>query len=467
MGTTASARGRVAAPDPPPVAIPSTPLVFVEIPMSEPAQSQPAWHQGFKANVDPNAIEAVTGDHLPVEQVEVPAPMEGDTPLPAELAEHVAILVIHDGAYIPPDFLVDGRGDRIPYSLFRPAYVRERDWGAALVAGRLAQALGLKSFTNVNIARVLMDFGRFPGRTDPSSNHMTRYAISHPFSQLLGGDQARAVLENYYDAISTALEPTLAGCRLFLAVHTYDREGNDGVLRPQCSVISRAMEGYGASGVPFRAFDPMFPVLMGEFTCDRVLRDRLSLTLEKAGLPTAHDYPYLLPEGSLEVRSQVWFFFDALHTAFVKRFPHTAGEEAYTRVWSLLMDTNLRSTETVGLRGYLHLFRRAPAGEEELYRACQRAYDHVRDFLDERDQSFLHEYRFSPARPSSLGVEIRKDLVFTFDERGNPVKPCLGTIDHVATTMATALETYFRVDRKERLPVQIDPLVPWNLADRP
>ena len=56
---------------------------------------------------------------------------------------------------------------------------------------------------------------------------------------------------------------------------------------------------------------------MAEFTVDQILRDRISLTLEK-GIPVAHNYPYLLPEGSIEVRHQVWRFFKWLQTHFEK-----------------------------------------------------------------------------------------------------------------------------------------------------
>ena len=44
------------------------------------------------------------------------------------------------------------------------AYYYERDWGASMVAGEIASFLGLPGHYSVNVARVLMDFGRFPGR---------------------------------------------------------------------------------------------------------------------------------------------------------------------------------------------------------------------------------------------------------------------------------------------------------------
>ena len=61
--------------------------------------------------------------------------------------------------------------------------------------------------------------------------------------------------------------------------------------------------------MPFGVFDPLDPDVLGESTCSRTLRDRISLNLKRAGFRVGHNHPYLLPEGCVEVRTQVWYFF--------------------------------------------------------------------------------------------------------------------------------------------------------------
>ena len=60
-------------------------------------------------------------------------------------------------------------------------------------------------------------------------------------------------------------------------------------------------------------------------------------------------------------------------------------------------------------------------------------------------------YRRSEDRPSSLGVEVRKDLVCTFDpETGRPRKPTpeqKDTARQIAEAMAGAISTFIETDR--------------------
>lgn len=382
-------------------------------------------------------------EYAPVEQAPTP------WPCPAEWRSQLMIDTVHDGDVIPPQFLLDAHGRPIQDEQFLRYYHMERDWGANLVAQHLAMALNLEGYHRVNIARVLMDYGRFPGMTRHGADHLGRFALNYPFSELLSYDQKRAVLEECYDVISAGMERAVRGKVIKIAIHTYDRCNSSGTVRPQISLVTRASSYQANSRMPFGVFDGLFPDVLGEFTCNRVLRDRISLTMEKAGLPVAHNYPYLLPEGSIEVRAQVWFFFDYLRRRFEALYPATREVLPYRMVWGLLMDTNLRDSESEVLRSYLHMFRRAPRGQEELFRQAADAYEAVCAFLASTD--IVEEYRHSLHRPSCMGIEVRKDLVWNFDARGRPLGPNLEGVTKVAQTLARAIYVYLTEDRPEEL----------------
>ena len=91
--------------------------------------------------------------------------------------------------------------------------------------------------------------------------------------------------------------------------------------------------------MPADIFDPIYPDVLADYTVDRVLVSRLSLNLEKEHIAVGNNYPYLLPEGAMEVRHQVWRFFDWLHKVHFD-FPDTRQDPAYTAVWRMLQDTN-------------------------------------------------------------------------------------------------------------------------------
>ncbi len=382
-------------------------------------------------------------------------PDAGSAALPKELRDAIVLDVIHDGDLIPEEFLVDASGAPIDESKFLSHYVAERDWGASLVADALARHLGLPGFYRVELARVVMDFGRFPGITPKDCDHLGRRAINYPFSDLLGYDQKRRILESYYDPISASLEPAVARAQVKIAIHTYDSHNRSGTLRPPLSVLTRCV-GYQNNGeMPLDVFDPLFPDLLGEFTSDRILRDRISLTLERAGISTAHNYPYLLPDGSVEVRSQVWNFFRLLRKTYEATFPETRKDAGHQRVWRMLLDTNLRSSDSEALRSYLHAFRRVIPQREPAFVAARQAYERIAAFLARDESRFAREYRYSPSRPSALGVEVRKDLIYRFDRRGYPTRPDPEGADQIARILARAIHTYFMHDRAERRAVQL------------
>ena len=391
-----------------------------------------------------------------------------DFDYPEHYRTRMLIDVPHDGAWIPDEFLVDGQGEPIHADTLRSHYVHERDWGASLVAERLAGRLELDGYVAVGVARVLLDFGRFPGITTRTADHLQRFAINYPFSELLSFRQKRRVLEAYYDRISRSLEDHLDGKLLKIAIHTYDRYNKSGTERPAVSLMTRAIGYQTESELPWGIFDPLYPDVLAEDTCDRILRDRISLTLEKTNVPVAHNYPYCLPEGSLEVRHQVWAFFRFVQRSFEQSHPGTAGHEDYLPVWEMLLDTNLRSSDSAALRSYIHMYRRAPAGQKRRFHRAEAAYEHIGAYVADRRQELLHEYRFSPERPSSIAIEVRKDIVYELDALGHPVRARRDLIGEVADAIALAVAQYLRSDRVHGgLPVEaLERRAPWYLPPR-
>ena len=63
----------------------------------------------------------------------------------------------------------------------------------------------------------------------------------------------------------------------------------------------------------------------------------------------------------------------------------------------------------------------------------------------------MTDFRRNPERPSSLGIEIRKDLICTFDpETGFPERPNaeqVATVRRIAKAIAEAIAIYIDTDR--------------------
>lgn len=367
--------------------------------------------------------------------------------LPTDIAERVMIDVIHDGAWIPDELLLDQDGERIPDEAFIHNYWIERDWGAAAIADGVCRQLGVPGFHNVELARVVMDFGRFPGLTHEDAGHLDRFALNYPFSELLSFVQKRRVLEQYYDVISEHFEAAVRSSVTKIAIHTYDKYNDSGTLRPEISVLTRATSYQAESEMPFGVFDPLYPDVLSEYTADRILRDRISLTFEKSGYPVAHNYPYTLPDGSIEVRAQVWNFFRYLRRRFEEHDPLSRAKHGFSLVWNMLLDTNLRRSDSEALRSYLFMFRRVAPEREADFAAAQLAYEQVASFLAANEDDLVTDYRKSTERLSTLGVEVRKDLVFDFDRHGVPIGPRAGAADEIATILARAIQMYYERDR--------------------
>ena len=366
---------------------------------------------------------------------------EGDPP--SILREQVLLHVPHDGDMVPREYL-QGANREVSVDDFARDYVAERDWGASAVAERLAARMGLGGFWRVRVARVLMDYARFPGETRSDRGHLHRFALNYPFSAWLPRKKKRQVLETLYDRCSDVMEPAVVGKTVVIGIHTYDSHNESGTLRPDVSLITRP-HGYQAeSRMPIGVFDSLYPDLLGEYTADRILNDRISLTLEKARIRVAHNYPYLLPEGSIEVRAQVFLFFHFVRQAFTREYPESATDSSYVLVWQMLCDTNLRSVESESLRSHLHMYRQAPRGRRGIFKAAVQAYEQVAKFV--HGSGVIDAYRFSANRPSSLALEVRKDLAWRFDDAGWPAGPVEGDVDRIAERIAAALVTYYEED---------------------
>ncbi|NVB39192.1 N-formylglutamate amidohydrolase [Pseudenhygromyxa sp. WMMC2535] len=386
----------------------------------------------------------------PLVHVDV-APSE-DAQLPEPVRDRVVVYAVHDGQAIPPRFRVREDGSPIvdPEELDRE-FVRMRDWGANIVAEELAAALGISSYASCRVARVLLDFNRFPGST-PLDNEdaLEAMAIAPVFGRALDHRQKTDLLESCYDPISAAIETLVADSLIGISVHTYDEAHRSNNKRAHVSIINLALSYQRHARLPFGVFDPMYPDHLAESTCSRILRDRMSLNLERSGFRVTHNHPYALPDGSIEMRAQVWHFFRYLRRRFEAEHPEIVGHPAYERVFTMLSDTNLRMADAEELRSFLHRFRRAHNARRGDLLAALGAYEHIAAYV--RDSSVVQDYRRSPERPSSVGIEVRKDLVCSFDpETGmpQPTSPEQREVARqIAQCIASSIRTYFATDRQ-------------------
>jgi hypothetical protein len=393
----------------------------------------------------------LTLSHAPVAPfsfVKTEADPEGH-PCPLAFQERVMIDTIHDGNHVPEAFLVDKHGQQLPADVVQNAFVVERDWGAESVASALASALHIDGYYRVNLARMLVDFGRFPGVTSPSANHIERLAINPPFSTCLSHDQKRNLLVDYYDQISRGMELAIRGKILKIAIHTYDENNFSATRRPAVSILTRSHGHTWDAGRPLLQADPIFPHEIAEFTADRILRTRIALALEEAAIHSDENYPYTLPEGSVEIRSQVWFFFQHVRTLYEAAHPDRKGSDAQELVWDMLLDTNLRDAQSDALRSYIHMFRRPPDGAATLFAEARQCYEDIAHFVEAGRDELVSSYRNDLDHPNSILIEVRKDLLSDY-QGTEPTKLNFANARLIGRTLADAVATYIARDRPLR-----------------
>lgn len=369
----------------------------------------------------------------------------------ALLANEVCIDTIHEGKWLPESFANIKEVINTAREGKLPPFIKENDWGADQVAYLLAQKLGLPGFSKVNVPRALMDFGRFPGVTKPEGfHHLDRLAINLPAAEHLSFLQKREVLK-YYDRTSEVLEKSILGKNLKISVHTYDTHNPapptaERTRRPKTSLIYSPKHYLNDARMPYGVFDPLYVDELSEFTADRKLVARMALTLEKELVPVGLNQPYSLPDGSVEVRSQVWNFFDFLQSEFTAEFPEIAADEAYVAVWHMLKDTNFRSGEAEVFRSYIHYFRPAPRGThfEKLCPLVLEAYEEIGKYLKQNRRQIISRFKFNnPKRLSALVLEVRKDCVWDF----RTMQPRWDEIERYTTIIARGIARYFAEDK--------------------
>jgi hypothetical protein len=382
----------------------------------------------------------------------VPVPPAGERTLDAAPPQRIFVYTPHDGAWLPKRFVKDSI-ERVALERRRN---RLRDWGANRIASALAAELGNGGYARANVSRVLLDLNRFPGTTSVAAEDpLDFFAIMEPFGSALAHAEKMALLD-IYDQMSNAIEEHIAGSMISIAIHTYDARNPSETKRPDVSIITTPESYLRNSRLPDGLFDPSYPDLLAESTCNRALRDRISLNLERNDFRVSQNHPYPLPEGSVEVRAQVWSFFDFVRRRFEAARPEGPRDEAMQRVWTMLLDTNLRDTRSDSLRGYLHRYHRPSTAEQAaVFEDCREAYARVRAFI--RDTSVVREFRRAPYRPSNLAIEVRKDLLIDFDDEGAPLpvteqQHALATT--VAAVIAEAIEIYLDTDRPTQAAAQ-------------
>ncbi len=332
--------------------------------------------------------------------------------------ERILIYSIHDGRLLPAD-LLDTDEPALSHSrMVRDAYRTERDWGANLVAGYLARHLGLGGYFRVEVARVLLDYGRLPGSSPAGAAHLKRKAIFAPVSELLSPAGTERLLRGGYDRLEAAMTRRLAGKALSIAIHTYDPYDAGGRLRPEMSLITGFAGVERPTPAARSAYDPLFPMDLREATCDPALCHRALSNLERGGREVSINSPYDLHEGSVELRAQSRFFFRYLKRRFDEAFPEIGESVSHQRVWSMLGDVAQRSAESRSLHGFLHRCRPAPAGQEWACAGGRHAYREIARFLGERRDQLIRDYLFVHDRPSTLAIEVRKDVFCEFDNDG-------------------------------------------------
>ena len=359
----------------------------------------------------------------------------------SELDSTVLVDTIHDG-FVLPDELMELYEDNATFRAdCAKSFMPERDWGASAVASELARLLGLAGYREVIIARNVLDFGRFPGISRPWSAHLDRLAVSGPLAPYIQKTCPDAILKLYsrianevestieaklQDASSTDPATKIRESRfIHIAIHTFDQYGAEGLRRPVVGLIDRSRSIEQQGHLPDGVFSRLFPDDLATFSADQMLKSAISCALERNYIPEVSDRPYKLPEGSVQMRTQVWLWFKYLRACFetqanevAERLRKDVGEEDYHDYWQSLLNPNAVRSKT-GLIRDLVEGRVIKLEEEESHlwsvRDVDEAVCHFLDSAPKRKDDIapilLREYQYDAFRPSCLVIEIRKDAV--------------------------------------------------------
>ena len=93
------------------------------------------------------------------------------------------------------------------------------------------------------------------------------------------------------------------------------------------------------------------------------------------------------------------------------------------------------------------MFRRPPVEKANEFEAISSAYNRIAHFTHNDNDSIIEEYRKSPYRCMSLGIEVRKDLLWKLDKDGLPIEARPEQGLEIAERIAESVATYLREDR--------------------
>ncbi len=92
------------------------------------------------------------------------------------------------------------------------------------------------------------------------------------------------------------------------------------------------------------------------------------------------------------------------------------------------------------------MFRKPPPGDEALFRAAREEYERINAFIAREQDVLVDQYRDALYRPSTILIEIRKDLIWNF-ESGVPTGPREDNAQFIARKIAVAIQQYLDLDR--------------------
>jgi hypothetical protein len=350
-------------------------------------------------------------------------------------ASTVRLATIHTGSIVPRRFweAYEAWASNIcSRQVLETAHLGENDWGADHVAYAVAQVINSPAFHRVRLARTVVDSARFPGVTPPYCvTAARRLAIAPPFSEieLDGGahHQLRCALLAAYDDVVNAIQQsedavaasagtdTPVAPAISLSVHTYDPRNPSLTERPDVGVVHVPYNFFTEHGLSPGSYDPLFPPELADSTADPHLAECIAGRLESHGYRVGRNYPYQLPEGSIEMRFQVRSYFHYLRRIVRQQFNEPEGSEA---VWRMLIDVTHRDPSSAALRSALHAYLPPqPPVEDELAQSVS-TYRRIEQWLRTNlGRSVLLGYARSRLRPSALLVELRRDLVWDISTR--------------------------------------------------
>lgn len=442
---------------------------------------------------------------------------------PGQYDSNVVLDVIHGGNVIPPE-LVGAYEDTTTVpdpnkpgtmsfkELFHQGYDIERDWGAHEVAKAIARSLELQGYYYVPLARNILDFNRFPGISRQWSPHLDRLAVSGGLTDFIR-QNCRKELLGYYQTIArqmedvlhrklqtgleanevrmraagismpdSGLQPVRESGLIKIAVHTFDKYGDGGVERPVVGIIHRSKSIFESGHLPAGVYSRLFPHQLAAFTADRLLKASITAALEKNYIPEISDYPYMVSEGSVEMRGQALLWFEYLRDCFQRAgnmqgaelselLEKDVGKNAYRKFWEAVLNPNQYHPDTALISRFVD--GRIGAEDERGidFDSIATIEAEVARFLAEnapnplaatdKKRGIISQYQYDALRPSFLAIEVRKDVLRAGRWESTPLgyryvckdaPPKAENIELIGSAIAEGIKNYWRLqlEKKEK-----------------